>query len=114
MVIMGYMLWTPGLIPKGCSLRMEDGHQVVNCSNMAALHRAKSLVNIEFSWLVVAVMIFIVSFYLLLGRVYGETVEYWRVGKEEEREEDEDLESQKKSTLEFVHMGKAYSMDIER
>lgn len=81
---------------------------------MEALHRAKSLVNIEFSWLVVCVMIFTVSLYLLLGRVYGEkqTVEYWSLGKEEE--EEQDLESQKKSNLEFVHMGNPYAMDIER
>ena len=81
---------------------------------MEALHRAKALVNIEFSWLVVGMMIFIVSVYLFLGRVYGEKVEYWSLGKEEDGEEEEDLESQKKSNLEFVHMGKPYAMDIER
>ncbi|CBI29196.3 uncharacterized protein LOC100244332 [Vitis vinifera] len=114
LILMGYMLWTPALIPKGCILHLDNGHEVVNCSDTEALHRAKSLVNIEFSWLVVGMMIFAMSFYLFLARVYREKVEYWSLGREEGREDDEDLESQKKSNLEFVHMGKTYAMDIER
>ncbi|KAB5565194.1 hypothetical protein DKX38_005248 [Salix brachista] len=40
---MGYALWTPSLIPKGCFLALEEGHQVVRCDGEEALHRAKSL-----------------------------------------------------------------------
>ncbi|KAJ6944680.1 hypothetical protein NC652_009896 [Populus alba x Populus x berolinensis] len=43
---MGYALWTPSLIPKGCFINLEEGHQVVRCHGEEALHRAKSLENL--------------------------------------------------------------------
>nr|CAD1826163.1 unnamed protein product [Ananas comosus var. bracteatus] len=49
-VAMGVMLWTPSLIPKGCFLNYEEGHHVVRCRDADALGRAKSLVNLQFSW----------------------------------------------------------------
>ncbi|XP_010552200.1 PREDICTED: transmembrane protein 45B-like [Tarenaya hassleriana] len=76
LIAMGYMLWTPSLIPKGCFLHLEDGHRVVRCSSHDALDRAKSLVNIEFSWFLVGITLFVVSLYLFLDRVYGENVQY--------------------------------------
>lgn len=64
MTVMGVMLWTPTLIPKGCFLNSEDGHRIVRCRDIESLGRAKSLVNILFSWYVVGVTIFAVSVYL--------------------------------------------------
>lgn len=129
LMAMGFMLWTPNLIPKGCFIHLEVGHQVVKCSSDEALHRAKSLVNIEFSWALIGVTIFAMSFYLVLVKLYGQKVEYstlkshendhFELGEEEE--EEEDVESQKGSnkqgepTKGFIHMGKGYAiMDIER
>lgn len=66
MIVMGFMLWTPALIPKGCFLNFEDGHHIVRCHNIEALGRAKSLVNISFSWYVIGVMILAVSLYLAM------------------------------------------------
>ncbi|KAM1753004.1 uncharacterized protein LOC126588456 [Malus sylvestris] len=124
LMVMGFMLWTPDLMPKGCSMNSEEGHKVVRCHGDEALHRAKSLVNLQFSWFLLGVAIFGVSFYLVLVKVYGEKFEYFsltRLREEDEEDPDHDVEYQKKSKLEdsksFVnHMGKTAfaSIDIER
>ncbi|XWS71039.1 hypothetical protein CRYUN_Cryun03dG0102500 [Craigia yunnanensis] len=121
-IVMGYMLWTPELIPKGCFIHSEEGHQVARCSSDEALHRAKSLVNIQFSWTLIAVTIFAMSFYLVLVKLYGENVEYSILTMEEDlglEEDSDDVESQKESKhgvpKSFIHMGKRDAvMDIER
>lgn len=109
-VVMGYMLWTPRLIPNGCFLHEEEGHQVIKCSSDKALHRAKSLVNIEFSWFFVGITIFVMSLYLILSGLYGEIAEYsiliTKDKGEESGEEQQDIESLKKSNPSFVQIGK--------
>ncbi|MED6132378.1 hypothetical protein PIB30_018401 [Stylosanthes scabra] len=108
MIVMGYMLWTPSLIPKGCFLNDEEGHQVVRCSSHEALHRANSLVNIEFSWFIILVTVFGVSVYLGLVKVYGEKMEYFSLGfDEEDQDSNDDVESQKKSFV--VDVAKVFS-----
>ncbi|KAF8036634.1 hypothetical protein BT93_C2379 [Corymbia citriodora subsp. variegata] len=128
LVIMGFMLWTPGLIPKGCFLNLEEGHQVVRCHSEEALHRAKSLVNIGFSWFLILITVFSVGLYLALVKIYGETAEYQSLTKaaaeldeEEDGGESDDVESQKKikfgETKSFIHVGnlKTFApIDIER
>lgn len=59
----------------------EDGHFVVRCRSDAALHRAKSLANIEFSWLFAAVMGSCLLMYLVMSRRYGKEAEYVAVEK---------------------------------
>ncbi|KAJ4831164.1 hypothetical protein Tsubulata_030969 [Turnera subulata] len=81
-IVMGYMLWTPALIPKGCRLHSDDGHKIVSCASEEALHRAKSLVNIQFSWFFIGITVFVVSFYLALVGIYSPQVEYSPLGKE--------------------------------
>ncbi|KAK7280544.1 hypothetical protein RJT34_25608 [Clitoria ternatea] len=77
LMLMGVLLWTPGLQPKGCFMHREKaGGYMVKCSDDEALHRAVTLVNIQFSWLVIGVTIFAMSFYLILVARYGEKVEY--------------------------------------
>jgi len=104
-VVMGYMLWTPSLIPKGCFLHEEEGHQVIKCSSDKAIHRAKSLVNIEFSWFFVGITIFVMSLFLILSGLYGENAEYsilvTKDKGEESGEEKQDIESLKKSKPSF-------------
>lgn len=114
-VTMGFALWTPGLIPKGCFMNLEDGHWVVRCRDQGSLERAKSLVNIEFSWFLVGMVFFSMGFYLVVRRWYVD-VEREYLGLDEEVES-EDLESQKKldECESFVHMGKGFkSLDLER
>ncbi|XP_050370152.1 uncharacterized protein LOC126788224 [Argentina anserina] len=121
LMVMGFMLWTPELISKGCLLNYEEGHKVVRCQSEEAHHRALSLVNLLFSWFVIGIAVFGVAFYLVLVKFYGGKVEYFTLGSDREDEEDDDVESQKKNNVEgsksFVdHMGKtAFApRDMER
>ncbi|KAE8692820.1 Disease resistance-responsive (dirigent-like protein) family protein [Hibiscus syriacus] len=127
LMVMGCMLWTPELIPKGCFIYLEEGHQVVRCSSDKALHRAKSLVNIGFSLTLIGVTVFAMSFYLVLVKFYGEKVKYSTLEHHENEkfelggDDFEDVESQKGQSKvladpkSFIHMGKGYAiMDIER
>ncbi|XP_045804370.1 transmembrane protein 45A-like [Trifolium pratense] len=125
---MGFMLWTPSLISKGCFMNLEEGHKVVRCYDHESLHRALSLVNIFFSWFVIFVAVFGVSLYLLLTKYYeGDfKVRYFSLGIEEEEKEDyvekfnDDVASQKGSLAcnqkNFIHVEKKTfsSLDIER
>lgn len=111
LIVMGVMLWTPTYLPKGCFLHWEEGHQVPHCHDEKSLHRAKALINIEFSWYVIGLAMFSVFFYLFLVKIYGEKVKYWPLGKEDE----EEALSQENIKLGFIHMGQPLApMDIER
>ncbi|KAL5995405.1 hypothetical protein ACLOJK_025464 [Asimina triloba] len=121
-IVMGFALWTPGLIPKGCWMNSEDGHFVVRCKGEAALHRAKSLVNIQFSWTLACMSVLGMALYLALSKFYEETEYKSLDGDYKERsssDEDEDLESPKEKKFEesrsFIHMGKGFTpIDMER
>ncbi|KAK4441028.1 hypothetical protein Salat_0437700 [Sesamum alatum] len=130
LMVMGFMLWTPTLIPKGCFMNLEEGHKVVRCHGEEALERAKSLVNIQFSWYVIGVTIFTMTFYLVMIKLYFEKVEYKPLAKFESQDQendnnnnnDDDVEAQKKGNNEkigesrrFLQIGKTFGpMDIER
>ncbi|CAN1841651.1 hypothetical protein LINPERHAP1_LOCUS36554 [Linum perenne] len=116
MVVMGYALWTPSLIAKGCYINKEEGHKVVRCQGEHALHRAKSLVNIQFSWILISVTAFGVGFYLVLHKLYGQRSDYTSLTTKEESvlEEHDDVELQK-NPKSFIEMGKGWgNIDIER
>ncbi|WOK94275.1 transmembrane protein 45A-like [Canna indica] len=121
-VVMGCMLWTPGLIAKGCFMNPEDGHFVVRCRSDEALHRAKSLVNLQFSWCMTAMAVFSMLLYVLLSKVFPEEPQYLPLVKgestEEEEEEVEFFPKSNKKLMEsesFVHMGKGFeAIDLER
>lgn len=76
LMVMGIMLWTPEFIPKGCFMNSEQGHKVVRCHGYKALERAKSLVNIQFSWYLIGLAIFSMAMYLALVKIYPQQVEY--------------------------------------
>lgn len=121
LMIMGFMLWTPSLIPKGCFINFEEGHQVVRCHGEEALERAKSLVNIEFSWFVVGVTILGMTVYLVMNKLYHEEMEYQSINKfvlHEGGEFYDDVEAQKKGesgSKSFLQVGKSIgALDIER
>ncbi|PKU61619.1 hypothetical protein MA16_Dca027195 [Dendrobium catenatum] len=82
-IFLGYALWTPAFIPKGCFLHDENVHSSVRCRSDEALHRAKSLANNEFSWVVSASVIFSFLFYLYLSRRYEKELEYEPIDVEE-------------------------------
>ncbi|OIT21000.1 PREDICTED: transmembrane protein 45A-like [Nicotiana attenuata] len=123
LMVMGFMLWTPKFIPKGCFINLEEGHKVVRCHNHEDLERAKSLVNIQFSWYLVGITIFCVTLYLVMIKIFQEKVEYHSLNSKFEEQEDdlEDVEAQKtsKNNVEsnrFLEMGKIFASpsDMER
>ncbi|CAN8252389.1 unnamed protein product [Cochlearia groenlandica] len=86
LMTMACMLWTPSLVPKDCFLHIEEGKHVIRCSNDKALHRAISLVNIQFSWFLVGVTIFAMLFYIFLQSIYGEKNEYSKLRTKESKD----------------------------
>ncbi|XP_022862686.1 transmembrane protein 45B-like [Olea europaea var. sylvestris] len=120
LMVMGFMLWTPELMPKNCFMNLEVGHKVVRCHGEEALERAKSLVNIQFSWYVIGVTIFAVSLYLIIIKLYHGKVDYQSIMRfEEQQEENDDVEAQKRGkpdeTKSFLPVRNSFiAMDIER
>lgn len=84
LIVTGFMLWTPALIPKGCFINLEEEHQVVRCLGDEDLLRAKSLVNLQFSWFLIAITVFSVSFYLVLDKIYDEKLDYSTLSRKED------------------------------
>uniref|UniRef100_A0A0E0QK04 Uncharacterized protein n=1 Tax=Oryza rufipogon TaxID=4529 RepID=A0A0E0QK04_ORYRU len=90
---MGVMLWTPALLPKGCFLSREDGHDVARCradDGGDALARAKALVNLEFSWYLSGTVVLVVALYLRLCRLYPEEPRYMPLVRGDCRDDDDD------------------------
>ncbi|XP_071927920.1 uncharacterized protein [Coffea arabica] len=98
LMVMGIMLWTPEYIPKGCFMNLEDGHYVVRCHDLEALARAKSLVNIQFSWYLVGVTVFGMCLYLGLYKVFPGKAEYQSLTK---LEDDDDFRFRKETKTLF-------------
>ncbi|KAJ0103611.1 hypothetical protein Patl1_05360 [Pistacia atlantica] len=114
LIMIGLMLWNPKYIPKACFLHYEEGHQVVRCHEEEALHRAKSLVNIEFSWFLVGITIFLVFLYVVLEKHYGEQVDYGKLsGKDEYSDDSYEPQEEAKAGITKSFIGFA-SIDIER
>lgn len=103
--VLGVMIWTPAYVPKGCYLNFEEGHYVVRCHDHDSLERAKSLVNIEFSWYLVGVTSFAVCLYLALHKVFPaeEKVEYHSLFltkfENQDEEQEDDVEAQKSNKI---------------
>ncbi|KAG6436479.1 hypothetical protein SASPL_101379 [Salvia splendens] len=72
LVVMGFMLWTPRLVFLGCFMNWENGSSfVVRCEGEEALMRARSLVNIQFSLLLVGVNVVALLIYLIVFKIYS-------------------------------------------
>nr|KYP56217.1 hypothetical protein KK1_002454 [Cajanus cajan] len=81
LMMTGFLLWTPGFQAKGCVTHLKE--YLVTCKDDEALHRATTLVNIQFSWMLIGVTLFALSFYLVMVGRYGEKVEYVSLRMEE-------------------------------
>lgn len=62
---MGFMLWVPKFVPKGCfnqigkaSGSTEMMHGAVTCGSPEAEFRARALANLQFSWILAGILIF--------------------------------------------------------
>ncbi|CAK9315834.1 unnamed protein product [Citrullus colocynthis] len=59
---MGFMLWIPNLVPKGCSMRIIENAKdemlgAVICASKEADMRARALANLQFSWILAGILI---------------------------------------------------------
>eukprot|EP00257_Ricinus_communis_P016468 XP_015574641.1 uncharacterized protein LOC8275540 isoform X2 [Ricinus communis] len=60
---MGFMLWVPNLIPEGCVMQLSEAntygmHGAVTCGSIDADLRARALANLQFSWILAAILLF--------------------------------------------------------
>ncbi|TYI37960.1 hypothetical protein ES332_A03G252500v1 [Gossypium tomentosum] len=59
---MGFMLWCPKFIPRGCimqaEMRSDSMHGAVTCYSHEDDFRARALANMQFSWILSAILIF--------------------------------------------------------
>lgn len=122
LIIMGFALWTPSFIAKGCFIHLEEGHKVVRCGGDEPLHRAKSLINLQFSWLLIALTILGLSFYLLLLKLYQQTPKdpahyFSLMTNDEEKEEaaSTKITAYDVASKSFIQMGHKFTgTDLER
>ncbi|XP_047319333.1 uncharacterized protein LOC124922655 [Impatiens glandulifera] len=70
--VMGIMLRTKALMPKGYFMHLEEAHYVVRCNTEEALDRAKALTTLEFSWYLVICIVLTMCLYLYMIKVYPE------------------------------------------
>ncbi|CAA7015506.1 unnamed protein product [Microthlaspi erraticum] len=107
LIVMGFMLYSPSLIPKDCLLHVNEIHTTVKCSTVEALDKAKSLANIEFNWLFVLTTTFTITLYLILERVYGGNTKYTSLDTINQQDDEEQQHIIKSSRYpSFVQMHK--------
>lgn len=70
LIVMGFLLWTPHWMPKGCFLRVGSGRDAVVCRGDRALDRAKALVNVQFGLCLIVLTVLSMLLYLALIRLY--------------------------------------------
>ncbi|MCL7025578.1 hypothetical protein MKW94_000189 [Papaver nudicaule] len=96
---MGCMLWIPVFVAQGCFMNSEDDHLVVRCSGEHTLHRAKALVNLQFSWILSMIVVLSMTLYITMGNIYGGKIEYLSINKSDVYDEERihpEVELQKK------------------
>ncbi|KAL1324071.1 hypothetical protein HN51_034257 [Arachis hypogaea] len=83
---MGFNLWVPGLVPKGCVMNLpmaNENHMLgaVTCGTKEADFRARALANLQFSWILSSILIFAGIVCLKLARRYtiADRLEYERL-----------------------------------
>lgn len=72
---MGLMLWLPQFVPAGCVVRSAEGSGddmlgAVLCGSQEADLRARALANLQFSWILAGILIFIGCISLKLAAKY--------------------------------------------
>ncbi|XP_019454160.1 PREDICTED: transmembrane protein 45B [Lupinus angustifolius] len=83
---MGFALWFPAFVPEGCAMNLakasgNDMLGAVTCSSKEAEFRARGLANLQFSWILSAILIFAGIVCLKLSRkcTIIERLEYERL-----------------------------------
>ena len=74
---MGFMLWVPEFVPKGCKAQLTESsmHSAVACASHEADLRARALANMQFSWILSGILILVGSLCLKLVGKYSSNVD---------------------------------------
>ncbi|KAL9238169.1 hypothetical protein vseg_012633 [Gypsophila vaccaria] len=73
-VNMGFMLWVPKMVPQGCSTQKKAGstsqmvHGAVICESPEADFRARALANLQFSWILAGILMFMALSSMIIVR----------------------------------------------
>lgn len=67
-VNMGFMLWVPKFVPRGCSSNGGIEHGAISCGSIEADSRARALANLQFSWILAGILMFTGFSCLILAR----------------------------------------------
>ena len=75
-IVMGFMLWVPKFIPQGCVAQLSDASSsimqgAVVCETQEASFRARALANLQLSWMLSAVLIFVTGILLGFSRAFA-------------------------------------------
>ncbi|KAK3002791.1 hypothetical protein RJ639_018349 [Escallonia herrerae] len=78
---MGFMLWVPQFVSQGCVVQLGDANMLgaVICETHEAGMRAKSLANLQFSWILSGILIFMGCICLIFSQKFplkGQCTEY--------------------------------------
>lgn len=73
---MGFVLWTPSLLPKDCAMVVTDMSETVRCTTEEATHQAKALANLQFSWNLAVVILLTGALFALLSALERRRMAY--------------------------------------
>lgn len=70
---MGFNLWFPHFVPNGCVMQSSEGHEnlvhgAVMCQTDEADLRARAMANLQFSWVLAAILIIVACISLVFAR----------------------------------------------
>ncbi|CAN4091196.1 unnamed protein product [Withania somnifera] len=66
---MGFNLWFPHFVPQGCVTQSGEGHESsVMCSTEEADLRARAMANLQFSWVLAAILILVAGISFIFAR----------------------------------------------
>lgn len=111
-VHMGFMLWVPAFVPKGCRMERSRGHGIVQCANDEASMRAKALANLQFNWYLAAILVFTVILYARIAGKYSNETAYQPLERKTGNKSDKTAEA----TVEMGSHGveKRYFRDVSQ
>ncbi|XP_049373938.1 uncharacterized protein LOC125838977 [Solanum verrucosum] len=71
---MGFSLWFPHFVPQGCVMQSSEGHEsssvhgAIMCQTDEADSRARAMANLQFSWVIAAILIIVSGISLMFAR----------------------------------------------
>lgn len=70
---MGFNLWFPHFVPQGCVMQSSEGHEssvhgAIMCRTDEADLRARAMANLQFSWVLAAILILVAGISLIFAR----------------------------------------------